>query len=94
MKACLQIKQMYYSRDYNYPSRFNQQYEKSTSNYINNNQNEYNTQISPNPSKQLWVHLSALAHIVMTLPHDISRQCHRSSTGMPVDVVGCTSLAV
>ena len=32
MKACLQIKPMYCSRDYNFTSRFNQQYEKSTSN--------------------------------------------------------------
>ena len=37
MKACLQIKPMYCSRDYNYPSRFNQQYEKSTSNSAINN---------------------------------------------------------
>ena len=32
MKACLQIKPMYCSRDYNFTSRFNQQYDKSTSN--------------------------------------------------------------
>ena len=34
MKACLQIKPMYCSREYNFTSRFNQQYEKSTSNLI------------------------------------------------------------
>ena len=32
MKACLQIKPMYCSRDYSFTSRFNQQYEKSTPN--------------------------------------------------------------
>ena len=30
MKASLQQQPMYCSRDHNYPSRFNQQYEKST----------------------------------------------------------------
>ena len=30
MKASLQLQPMYCSRDYNYSSRFNQQYEKST----------------------------------------------------------------
>ena len=30
MKASLQLQQMYCSRDHNYSSRFNQQYEKST----------------------------------------------------------------
>ena len=34
MKACLQIKPMYCSREYNFTSRFNQQYEKSTSNHL------------------------------------------------------------
>ena len=33
MKACLQIKPMYCSSDYNFTSRFNQQYEKSTPNF-------------------------------------------------------------
>ena len=34
MKASLQPKPMYYSRDYYYSSRFNQQYEKPTPNAI------------------------------------------------------------
>ena len=53
------------------------------------------SQISPNPSKQLYVHLHILAHIRMTLPLVICRQCHRPSIEMPVYLVGwCTQVQV